>query len=147
MENSVEGKCSRRLHRIQHCSNRLWRLVTRGTRLAQAQCSTLRLRLLKIAAGADIITRRVWLSQNFPRQSEFVQVLESLKGVPRTGRRFGFPEAKTDSESNVNATNTRHPSLQIRNPLEKACGLGRNLSEVKARIAELIKMKTVRLCA
>ena len=36
--------------------------ITRGTRLAQAQCSTLRLRLLNIAAGIDITTRRVWLS-------------------------------------------------------------------------------------
>ncbi len=115
--------------------------------MAQAQCSTLRLRLLKIAVGTDIITRRVWLSQNFPRQSEFVQILEYLKGAPQTRRRFGFPEVKTGSESNVNATNTRHPSLQIRNPLEKACGLGRDLSEVKVRIAELIKMKTVQSCA
>ena len=147
MENSVEGKCPRRLHRIQHCSNRLWRLVTRGTRLAQAQCSTLRLRLLKIAAGIDIITRRVWLSQNFPRQTEFVQVLESLRGAPQTRRRFGFPEAKTDSNSNVNATNTRYPSLQIHNSLGKVCGLGRDLSEVKVRIAKLIKLKTVQSCA
>ena len=108
--------------------------------MAQAQCSTLRLRLLKIAAGIDITTRRVWLSQNVPRQSEFVQVLESLKGVPQTGRRFGFPEANTDSDSDVNATNTRHPSLQIRNSLGKVCGLGRDLSKVKVRIAELVKM-------
>ena len=114
--------------------------------MAQAQCSTLRLRLLKIAAGVDIITRRVWLSQNFLRQSEFVQVLESLKGVPQTGRRFGFPEGKTDSDSNVNATNTWHPGLQIRNSLGKVCGLGRDLSEVKVRIAELIKMETVQSC-
>ena len=115
--------------------------------MAQAQCSTLRLRLLKIAAGVDTITRRVGLSQNFPRQSEFVQVLESPKGAPQTGRRFGFPEANTNSDSDVNATNTRHPSLQIRDPLGKVCRIGWDLSEVKVRIAELIKMKTVQSCA
>ena len=54
--------------------------------------------------------------------------------------RFGFREAKTDSDSNVNATNTRHPGVQIRNPLGKVCGIGRDLFEVKVRIAELIKM-------
>ena len=91
--------------------------------MAQAQCSTLRLRLLKIAAGIDIITRRVWLSQNFPRQSEFVQVLESLKGAPQTGRRFGFPEAKTDSDSNVNALTPGIQAFKSAIRWEKYAGL------------------------
>ena len=40
----------------------LRRVGTKGTRLARAQCTTLRLKLLKIAVQVKVTARRVWLS-------------------------------------------------------------------------------------
>ena len=46
----------------------LRRLGTQGTELARAQCTTLRLKLLKIGTRINITARRVWLSfsQSYP---------------------------------------------------------------------------------
>ena len=62
----------------------LRRLGTAGTELARAQCSTLRLKLLKIGARIKITARRVWLSfsQAYPYAKTFTQVLANLHKEP-----------------------------------------------------------------
>ena len=51
----------------------LRRLGTEGTQFARAQCSTIRLKLLKIGARVKITARRVWLSfsQAYPYANTF----------------------------------------------------------------------------
>ena len=62
----------------------LRRLGTEGTELARAQCSTLRLKLLKIGARIRITARRVWLSfsQAYPYAELFAKVLANLHKEP-----------------------------------------------------------------
>ena len=62
----------------------LRRLGTEGTELARAQCSTLRLKLFKVAARIRITARRVWLSfsQAYPYAATFTQVLDNLHQEP-----------------------------------------------------------------
>ena len=62
----------------------LRRLGAQGTPFARAQCSTLRLKLLKIGARLKITTRRVWLSfsQAYPYAETFNQVLANLRQQP-----------------------------------------------------------------
>ena len=62
----------------------LRRLGAEGTELARAQCSTLRLKLLKIGARIRITARRVWLSfsQAYPYAATFTQVLANLRKEP-----------------------------------------------------------------
>ena len=62
----------------------LRRLGTQGTQFARAQCSTLRLKLLKVAARVKITARRVWLSfsQAYPYAKTFAQVLANLHKEP-----------------------------------------------------------------
>ena len=62
----------------------LRRLGTAGTALARAQCSTLRLKLFKVAARIRITARRVWLSfsQAYPYAATFTQVLKNLHQEP-----------------------------------------------------------------
>ena len=59
----------------------LRRLGAEGTELARAQCTTLRLKLLKVGARVKITARKVWLSfsQSYPYANTFVQVLENLR--------------------------------------------------------------------
>ena len=59
----------------------LRRLGAEGTELARAQCTTLRLKLLKVGARVRITARKVWLSfsQSYPYANTFVQVLENLR--------------------------------------------------------------------
>lgn len=51
-----------------------------GTELAQAQCSTIRLKLLKIGAAIRVTVRKVWVSlaESYPYQRLFRQVYENL---------------------------------------------------------------------
>ena len=58
----------------------LKRLGLQGTKLAVAQCSTLRLKLLKIGAQIRVTVRHVWVSlaESYPYQSIFKQVYENL---------------------------------------------------------------------
>lgn len=51
------------------------------TEMAKARCDTIRLKLLKLGAVVTISVRRVWfsLSQSFPYQKLFAQVLANLK--------------------------------------------------------------------
>ena len=59
----------------------LRRLGLKGTELARAQATTIRLRLLKIGAQIRITTRRVWLSlaSSYPLQPLFAQVWAALR--------------------------------------------------------------------
>ena len=62
----------------------LRRLGTEGTQFARAQCSTLCLKRLKIAARVKITARRVWLSfsQAYPYARTLTQVLANLQRAP-----------------------------------------------------------------
>jgi Transposase DDE domain group 1 len=62
----------------------LRRLGLRGTELAQAQCATLRLKLLKIGALIRITARKVWVSlaSGYPYQELFQQVYAQLRAAP-----------------------------------------------------------------
>jgi hypothetical protein len=59
----------------------LRRLGLRGTDLARAQATTIRLRLLKIGARIRITARKVWVSMasSFPLQSVFAQAWVQLR--------------------------------------------------------------------
>jgi len=58
----------------------LRRLGLKGTKLAKAQCGTIRLKLLKIGAQVRVTVRKVWisLSESYPYQQLFRQVYENL---------------------------------------------------------------------
>jgi len=60
--------------------NALRRLGLKGTKLARAQCDTIRLKLLKIGAQIKVTVRKVWvsLSESYPFQQLFKQVYENL---------------------------------------------------------------------
>ncbi len=62
----------------------LRRLGLEGTELAKAQCSTIRLKLLKIGALIRITVRKVWVSLagGYPYVELFRQVYEKLCAVP-----------------------------------------------------------------
>ena len=62
----------------------LRRLGAQGTELARAQCTTLRLKLLKIGTRIKLTARRVWLSfsQSYPYARTFAQVLANLRNEP-----------------------------------------------------------------
>lgn len=62
----------------------LRRLGLKGTELAQAQCATMRLKLLKIGALIRITVRRVWVSLagGYPYVDLFRQVYAQLRATP-----------------------------------------------------------------
>ena len=62
----------------------LRRLGLQGTELTKAQCTTLRLKLLKIGALMRITVRKVWVSlaSGYPYQELFRQVYAQLQAVP-----------------------------------------------------------------
>jgi hypothetical protein len=62
----------------------LRRLGLAGTELAQAQCHTIRLKLLKIGALVRVTVRKVWisLSESFPYRDLFVRVYRNLRDAP-----------------------------------------------------------------
>jgi Transposase DDE domain group 1 len=62
----------------------LRRLGLEGTELAQAQCSSIRLKLLKIGALIRITVRKVWISLagGYPYVTLFQQVYEKLCAMP-----------------------------------------------------------------
>jgi hypothetical protein len=62
----------------------LRRLALKGTDLERAQCSTIRLKLLKIGAQIHITVRRVWfrLAAGYPYQDVFQQAFDNLQAVP-----------------------------------------------------------------
>ena len=62
----------------------LRRLGLEGTELAKAQCSTIRLKLLKIGAVIRISVRKVWVSLagGYPYAELFRQIHARLAAVP-----------------------------------------------------------------
>ena len=62
----------------------LRRLGLQGTEMAKAQCTTLRLKLLKIGALIRITVRKVWVSMasGYPYAERFGQVYARLQAVP-----------------------------------------------------------------
>src|SRR5208283_3772557 len=62
----------------------LRRLGLQGTEMAKAQCTTLRLKLLKIGALIRITVRKVWVSMagGYPYAELFRQVYARLQAVP-----------------------------------------------------------------
>jgi DDE family transposase len=55
------------------------------TPLERAQCSTIRLKLLKVGALVRITVRKVWISfsESYPYRDQFLQVLAKIRGAPR----------------------------------------------------------------
>lgn len=69
----------------------LRRLGLKGTKLAKAQCDTIRLKLLKIGTQIRVTVRKVWIpfSESYPYQQLFRQVYENLVAlcpIPLAGR-------------------------------------------------------------
>jgi hypothetical protein len=62
----------------------LRRLGLEGTQYAQAQCTTIRVKLLKIGARLRITARKVWLSfsEAYPCASDFAQILANVHRYP-----------------------------------------------------------------
>jgi len=62
----------------------LRRLGLQGTEMAQAQCQTIRLKLLKIGAQIRVTVRKVWLSlaAGYPFARIFAEVYHNLKSLP-----------------------------------------------------------------
>jgi len=62
----------------------LRRIGLQGTDLAQAQCNTIRLKLLKIGAQIHVTVRRVWfrMAGGYPYEEVFELVLTNLRRFP-----------------------------------------------------------------
>jgi hypothetical protein len=62
----------------------LRRVGLKGTKLAKAQCHTIRLRLLKVGAQVRVTVRKVWISwaEGYPFRDIFYQVFENIRKVP-----------------------------------------------------------------
>jgi hypothetical protein len=62
----------------------LRRLGLQCTQHARAQCTTIRLKLLKIGARINITVRKVWLSfsEAYPYASDFAQILANVRRHP-----------------------------------------------------------------
>jgi hypothetical protein len=62
----------------------LRRLGLEGTQHARAQCTTIRVKLLKIGARLRITVRKVWLSfsEAYPYASDFAQILTNIRRYP-----------------------------------------------------------------
>jgi hypothetical protein len=59
-------------------------LVLQGSALVRPQCTTIRLKLLKIGARLKITVRKVWLSfsESYPHARDFAQILAHLQSQP-----------------------------------------------------------------
>ena len=62
----------------------LRRLALKDTDLEHAQCTTIRLKLLKIGAQIQVTVRRVWIrmAEGYPYQDQFQQALDKLNLIP-----------------------------------------------------------------
>ena len=62
----------------------LRRLGLQGTEFARAQCTTIRLKLLKIAAQIHVTMRRVWIRMagGYPYATVFAQIYANLQQIP-----------------------------------------------------------------
>ena len=64
----------------------LRRFGLKGTKLAKAQCHTIRLKLLKVGAQVRVTVRKVWISwaEGYPFRDIFHQVFENIRKAPIT---------------------------------------------------------------
>ena len=62
----------------------LRRMALTGTRWAKAQCTTIRVRWLKVAARVKITARKVWVSFSsaYPHRQEFAALAQALREEP-----------------------------------------------------------------
>lgn len=62
----------------------LRRIGLQGTALASAQCTTIRLKLLKVGAQVQVTVRRVWfrMAGGYPYPDVFAHVYENLQKIP-----------------------------------------------------------------
>lgn len=62
----------------------LRRLGLAGTKMAKAQCSTIRLKLFKIGARINITVRRVWgsFAEGYPYKNIFTQLMGNIERIP-----------------------------------------------------------------
>ena len=62
----------------------LRRLALKGTDLEQAQCTTIRVKLLKIGAQIHLSVRRVWIrmAAGYPYKEAFQQAFDNLQQIP-----------------------------------------------------------------
>jgi len=62
----------------------LRRLGLTGTKMAKAQCDTIRLKLFKIGARIRVTVRKVWISfaTGYPYRQIFDQVLKNIDKIP-----------------------------------------------------------------
>ncbi len=62
----------------------LRRLALKGTDLERAQCTTIRLKLLKIGAQIHVTVRRVWIrmAAGYPYKEAFQQAFDNLREIP-----------------------------------------------------------------
>ena len=62
----------------------LRRLALAGTRWANAQCGTIRVRWLKVAARVRITARKVWVSFSsaYPYRGEFAAIAQAVRAPP-----------------------------------------------------------------
>ncbi|GAF84763.1 unnamed protein product [marine sediment metagenome] len=60
------------------------RIGLADTSFERAQCSTIRLNLLKIGALVRITVRKIWISfsQSYPYREQFLKVLANIRGAP-----------------------------------------------------------------
>jgi hypothetical protein len=62
----------------------LRRLAFKGTELEHAQCTTIRLKLLKIGAQIHVTVGRVWIrmAAGYPYKAAFQQAFDNLQRIP-----------------------------------------------------------------
>jgi hypothetical protein len=62
----------------------LRRLALKGTELERAQCTTIRLKLLKIGAQIQVTVRRVWIrmAAGYPYKETLLQAIDNLQQIP-----------------------------------------------------------------
>src|SRR5436305_13719859 len=62
----------------------LRRLSLKGTELERAQCTTIRVKLLKIGARIHVTVRRVWIrmATGYPYKQAFQQAFDNLQKIP-----------------------------------------------------------------
>jgi hypothetical protein len=73
--------CSSIAYMLMHA---LRRLALKGTDLENAQCTTIRLKLLKIGAQIEVTIRRVWFrfAASYPYKQTFQQAFQNLQAIP-----------------------------------------------------------------
>ena len=73
--------CSSIAYLLMHA---LRRLALQGTELENAQCTTIRLKLLKIGAQIEVTVRRVWFhfAAGYPYKQAFEQAFNNLQAIP-----------------------------------------------------------------